>query len=231
MVDFPHIMKFRCWWLLFIAATSAFATEAVRDTQSKLFGGDYNQSLRFGFHAGGTKLWGAVPYSPDDSSGWGFAFGMEGRAAISPYWHVTLITSFERMNLSRTLTTAGAIAEPSSVNISQTYDYLGVTALVGFRLLAGIGNPAPPEAVEWWLDGGLQWLFPLTATQTTDLAGRQNIIARDRPLLIVLGPSATYVTDSNLGLLAALRGFYNLGAQSNSRFYGARLELSLTLGI
>jgi len=218
-----------------VFSSVAFAERALRvpdrvlrDPNSLLQPRHYNDGLKYGFTLAADGLLAKVPYSSAGSSGVGFGIGLETRLPIARNWHVTVSTAYRKLNLSRTLDGSGALDDSNPTSFSQSLGCAAIGGLVGTRLDVKAEND-----LEWWVEGGAEVLYPVSATQSTSIGDSVSFKSSDRFLFLLLGPSAAWSLGgkTELGLHLSLKFFYNTTSGSGSSLYGARLGVAIHLRV
>jgi hypothetical protein len=164
-----------------------------------------------------------APVNDTLSKGLGYGIGLNLDYMVSPSVKIIFEPTFQYMRLGRAVDGSGSLANPSPVNVDQGVRYFGTGLLLGWNF-ASFGYS---EKSHLYLEGGGQFLLPLSATQI-DSNGDQRTFKADKLLLLQLGPSFEYAVSGNSSVLFGARFFYHLTAKDATRLYGGRLVLALS---
>lgn len=173
-------------------------------------------------------LLGKVPYSSDASNGMSYGGSALIKYAMTDQVEAVGGVGYHSMKLSREVSGSASIAD-SALQVEHKTNYLTGTLAMGYLF-----NERPsmhlPEP-EYWLHGGVQYLFPLGDSQQTG-ANIEKTFQAEKLLLGLLGPSIDYNLNAETSLFGSLQFFYNLSSFKAPTFYGARIVLAVdfTLG-
>lgn len=222
---YPIVYKGRIGYIL----KSCLDSAETRKPDSLLFSGYSNEEFRFGLNTSADANMARAASTADASSSFGYGFGLIAMIPISRMLRISFSPLYRKISATRTFTSsASVLTDPSTASFSQKISFLGLETLLQLNLIrrAGINTP-----LEFWLDGGAEYLFPLSAEQTDNFGNTVSFKATDRPLLGLIGPSLLYHFEGRFALNASLHGFYNVFATGGSSLMGARFGLSATLAL
>lgn len=197
---------------------------------SKVVAMENTGSLRLNLGVEGSYLAAGVGYS--ESSSTGIAYGASASATVElvSRFHAMLGAGFQTMKLSRLVEGTGVLEDPGFA-VSQSIDYVTTSVQGGYCLWKSSLGDRPSEKIEWWWDGGLQFFFPISATQSDPFLGHIPFNSTDHPMLAALGISAIFAFDTDLGLTSGLFATYNVAASGGSGLLGVRLNLALSVAM
>lgn len=178
-------------------------------------------AFQLGLNLRGDFLSASVPYASSSSTGVGFGALVEGRLPVTQDFAATLRTGYSKLSLGRTQSFTTIVTDPNPVQVTQSVAYWAFGGEINYRLPADI----------FWLDGGVEYLIPLSASQNDSAAGDISFTSTDKLFFIYLGPSVLFNVGDNLDLRAGTQLEYNLGSASGSKLLGVRLTLALTMGL
>jgi len=185
----------------------------------------------------GTNIDGAlgkVPYSTESSHG--IAYGARAFIKYPLTRNLELVAGpgFHKFSLTRDVIGTGALADPGMQVIHST-SYLSGTLNVGYLFNERTSNLL--SAPEYWLHGGVEFLYPLSDTTQTTVTGasvdfEQKTYPAEKILLATLGPGLDYNFSPDFSVFGSLQLFYNLSSLKAPTFYGVRILISadFTLG-
>src|SRR5690606_15706200 len=114
---------------------------------------------------------------------------------------------------------------------SQSIAHLGVGLIGSFLLQEFGGEMNNSRDPVWWLDFGVEYLLPLSGTQTDSLGGTVSFDPQDKPVFAILGTSADFPVSQGTSLLGAFQLLYNVAASSGSKLFGARFFLHVAFNL
>jgi hypothetical protein len=177
------------------------------------------RKIRLGLQANFDGPFGRAESSSTLSRGLGFGLGLTGRFPVGEKFSLSAGPSYRFLKLTRKLDGTGALSDPNPMSFTQSLHYLGATFLAGYTL-------EPRESFdlfepEWWLEGGLEFLQPLSGTQTNSF-GSEVKLSGDRVILFLMGAS-TDLNFSGFNLVGSLQFFYNISHPAAPTFFGLRV--------
>ena len=173
-------------------------------------------------------VWSSVPSSTTSGQGFSFAGGLAARLPLGRSLSLTFSPSYRVYRIVRSVDGSGIVLDPNPASFTQSLSYAGAAGLLGLRV--GEGTGVVP--FEWWLSGGLEYLHPLSGTQTDNLTGRTvDVGFKDRLFLLLLGPSLVYPLSPSTVMVSDLAAYYNLASAQGYQVVGARLSLAIQLSL
>lgn len=200
-----------------------------RKPDSLLFSGFSNEAFRFGLNTSADANMAKGASTAVAATSFGYGFGLVGMIPIRRTVRISVSSLYRTISATRTVSSTGSVlGDPSTASFSQKISFVGLEALLQLNIVkrASIGTP-----LEFWIDAGAEYLFPLSAEQTDNLGNKLSFKSTDRPLLGLVGPSVLYHFDGRFALNASLHGFYNVFATGGSSLMGGRFGLSGTLAL
>jgi hypothetical protein len=189
----------------------------------KSFAENFQSQFQLGLAPEFDLNWAAMPGSSSHSSGTGLGLQLMALYQFSPSFRVGLLPTLLHSKLSRTFDGSVSIVDPNPPTVSQSVTYGGI-GLLGSYLCSEAG----PSSIEWWLNGELQYLIPLSGSQTDNLTGTsvtQSVKPSGNPMLFALGMSGEYPVAQQLFLGLGLEGFINIAGTGGNRLFGIRTRL------
>lgn len=179
--------------------------------------------FQFGLDLGFDGLWGKVSNSDIVAKGLGYSASLVGQYYFANRFRITVAPGYQFMRLGKPLDGSGALTDPSPANFDQSVRYLGVTTLFAYEI-----EGREPRAYYqldhispmWWIEGGSQALFPLSAEQTA--VGSTRSFTAKKNLAAILGVSGDFNLFAENLLTARLHLVYSFAGGSEGNFYGIR---------
>lgn len=174
-----------------------------------------------------------------DSSNTGFnrGWGLEAGAKVDiPVWErfrVSPVVKYASWKITRDLTTSGVVTTPSS-SVSQSLAFLVLGASIGYTFgssysSSSIDQEAPGNKA-FWVEAGLEYFSPLSATQTITGGTATEFTNTEKPLLLTLMGGIDWPLTYNLLIGTHVGGFYNVAANQGAHLLGGRFQGTLTYG-
>src|SRR5262249_48492549 len=138
---------------------------------------------------------------------------------------VSVTASYQILNLSHTIDGTGQITDTNPLTFSQQRSYADLGVIYGYSFAR-----SPKGGTAWWVEGGLDFLWPLSAKQSSPL-GDVSFTAKDKLLYATAGLGLSYPLAEALAVQSELRLNYNLFAGSGSRLFGIRLGIALGIAL
>ena len=208
---------------------SCLETTDQRKPDSLLFSGFSGEEFRFGLNTSADANMARGSATADASTSFGYGLGLVAMLPIKKKFRISFSPFYRTITATRTLSSAASVlTDPSSASYQQNLAFLGLEALAQFNLVRPSGAQTQ---IEWWLDGGFEYLIPLSATQTDSNGRTIAFKSSDKPLLAVIGPSLLYHFDGAFALNVSLHGYYNVFAAGGNSLLGGRLGISGTLAL
>lgn len=183
-------------------------------------------SYRIGASLSGGGLWGKPASAASSTSGSALSGGLQSTVIFGGVAHATLTLSYQILSLSRTVDATGSIIDTTPAEFTQKTRFLGVDLGGGI----GLGR-SEGVLTAWWFDGGIEFLSPISATQTDNFGSEVEFSSSDKLLLAHAGPSGDFLIARDLFLTGSLQFFYNLGSKDGNSLLGARLIVSFGFGV
>lgn len=155
------------------------------------------------------------------NSGSGISAGARGDIPIAERYRISPSLKFTSWKLSREVD-SGVSTDPDVYE--QTLGYLAIGATLGYGIL---GNG--PKRL--WLETGLEFLWPLSASQSENGGAPASFSNRERPLLLSAG--ARWDIEFSEGLTGELQGLVHTNVMTSGGSYlvGLRAQFSLAYAL
>lgn len=141
----------------------------------------------------------------------------------------SLLPTYRSLRLGRAVDGSGVISDPNPAEFNQNIKYFGTGFMASFWGEEG-GGPDHPFEPGWWMDVGTEFLFPLSATQTSNLISDLDIKAQ-KLWFFLIGASLDFEPMRTEHLKVGLHLFYNLASTSEARLFGVRAQIAFDFGL
>lgn len=186
-----------------------------------------SQPFALGLALGGEGLFGSST-SGNRPTGMGYSAGLLARLEMAKRVKATLIPAFQYLRLSRQVgADSQQLTDPNPANYEQSVRYLSVTGFISFRMNPFEPGLSDPQDPQWWVDAGLQGLFPLSAKQS--VSGSETEFTAGKATLILLGSTIDVYMNPDYFLSFTLHAYSSLSGSSASRYYGARFLAAINM--
>lgn len=154
------------------------------------------------------------------NKGWGYSLGARMDiplgAGTGARWRLTPSIRYLRWMVVRNVDPVSKIITPSDM-YQQSLDYLVLGLAAGYRLASDSGKSI-------WLESGLEFLLPVSASQTRNGGAATSFDNSVKPLLVVLGAGIDFPLLQSWNVGALFSGFYNISANGGSSLFGVRAQ-------
>lgn len=170
-----------------------------------------------------------VPYEASLSSGMSLYGLMQlhiplGRFRLSPG------VGYQTLFISHAINASGSLVDSNPAPFNQTLGYLTAQLLFSTRL-TGLGSDYEGRSLVgdnvYWVEAGMEYLYPVSASQSIRSLPAENFANSDRPVLALLGTSVDFQLTRWLLAAGRLQVFYNMTATQGSHYFGGRLAIAL----
>lgn len=175
----------------------------------------------------------------NDSSNTGFnrGWGLEVGAKVDiPVWdrfRISPVVKYASWKITRDITSAGVVVTPTA-SVSQSLTFLVLGASIGYTFGSSYSSSSmeheAPGNRTFWVEAGLEYLSPLSATQTISGGTATEFTNTEKPLLFTLMGGIDWPLTYNLLIGTHVGGFYNIAATQGSHLLGGRFQGTLTYG-
>lgn len=156
------------------------------------------------------------------ATGMGYGVGLLGSWEVSNRVKLSLGSSFQFLKLGRQLTGGSVqLVDPNPSRFEQSVRYVGGKGMVSYRLNFYDPTMGLGEDPQWWLDGGVESLFPLSAKQS--VADAEISFTAGKMVLVFLGGSLDLFLNPTYFISVNLHSYASVAGSSDNRFYGVRL--------
>jgi len=202
--------------------------DGARKPDSLLYSSYSGDQFRFGIIGSLDANLAKGSSTADFGTGIGYGVGLNGLIPLSRTFRLSLSSYVRQISATRALSLSGQISDPSTLTYTQSILFAAVSLVGQLNLVRTSGINTP---LEWWIDAGAEYLFPVSATQTDSAGEVITFTATDKPLFGLLGASMFYNFDNGIGIMSYLHGFYNVFATGGNSLLGARLGVSVSLSL
>jgi hypothetical protein len=167
------------------------------------------------------------------NKGWGVEVGAKVDFPVWDRFRISPVVKYASWKITRDLTSAGVVVAPAS-SVSQSLTFLVLGASIGYTF----GNSYSSSSIDqespgnrtFWMEAGLEYLSPLSATQTISGGAATEFTNTEKPLLLTLMGGIDWPLTYNLLVGTHVGGFYNLAANQGAHLFGGRFQATLTYG-
>jgi hypothetical protein len=171
------------------------------------------------------------------NKGWGVEVGAKVDIPVWDRFRISPVVKYASWKITRDLTSSGVVVTPPS-SVAQSLTFLVLGASIGYTFGNSFGNSYSSSSVDqdapgnrtFWMEAGLEYLTPLSATQTISGGSATEFTNTEKPLLVTLMGGIDWPLTYNLLVGTHLGGFYNVAANQGARLLGGRFQTTLTYG-
>lgn len=167
------------------------------------------------------------------NKGWGVEVGAKVDIPVWDRFRISPVVKYATWKITRDLTSSGVVTTPSS-SVSQSLAFLVLGASIGYTF----GNSYSSSSIDhdtpgnktFWMEAGLEYLSPLSASQTITGGTATEFTNNEKPLLFTLMGGIDWPLTYNLLVGTHLGGFYNVAANQGAHLFGGRFQATLSYG-
>ena len=182
-----------------------------------------------GLGLGLVQSWAKPTSSASYGSGLGYAIELEGIVPLGEGTRVTLIPGIRYLSLSRDVSGAGALIDPSPQSYLQKILFGGIGGLFGYKIEQWVTGPG--DGYFWFLEAGFEYYVPLSAKQIDPSGISTGFKSQDKLFLAVFGPTVDVSMSRKISVMGRFQLTYNLGSRGGAQLIGARLVLATNLSL